>query len=287
MQKNTAENNSQSAPRNGKYHFDVSADAVQQIVKQFMVRSVHYRESGPHAKPALLKPGSEVLLSAFGIAAKPHITTEHFDGHTIYTVTCEGIHRESAQTVGYGVGTASTGEEVAAWRPIVCMAEYNDTPEALRRTKWYLDKSGKPDSILEVRTNPADASNSALKIAKKRAQVDMVLTTLRCSDLFTQDIEDGTDRTDIPAEAINQATQAEVKERQAPGKGRKPAGSKLKEKAAATAAKRLTKAQVTMLRMRLANSEKEETALCAEFKVNMIEALTHGQFNSVLDWIAA
>jgi hypothetical protein len=38
--------------------------------------------------------------------------------------------------------------------------------------------------------NPADYYNTVLKIGKKRAQVDGILTVTAASDIFTQDIED-------------------------------------------------------------------------------------------------
>ena len=38
--------------------------------------------------------------------------------------------------------------------------------------------------------NPADCYNTVLKMAKKRALVDAVLTATAASDIFTQDLED-------------------------------------------------------------------------------------------------
>src|SRR5690606_20296729 len=45
-------------------------------------------------------------------------------------------------------------------------------------------------AVKQVRTDPADVANTVLKMAKKRAQIDMTLTALAASDIFTQDIED-------------------------------------------------------------------------------------------------
>ena len=42
----------------------------------------------------------------------------------------------------------------------------------------------------QVRTNPADIANTVLKMAKKRAQIDLTLTATAASDCFTQDVED-------------------------------------------------------------------------------------------------
>jgi hypothetical protein len=43
---------------------------------------------------------------------------------------------------------------------------------------------------MEVRVDPADVANTVLKMAKKRAQIDMTLTATAASDIFTQDLED-------------------------------------------------------------------------------------------------
>ena len=51
---------------------------------------------------------------------------------------------------------------------------------------WMVAKGGE-----KVETdNPADHYNTVLKMAKKRALVDAVLTTTAASDIFTQDLED-------------------------------------------------------------------------------------------------
>ena len=54
--------------------------------------------------------------------------------------------------------------------------------------------------------NPADYYNTVLKMAKKRAHVDAVLTATAASDIFTQDIEDMPEVIDVtpkPAKPAN------------------------------------------------------------------------------------
>lgn len=70
-----------------------------------------------------------------------------------YVLRCRLVHRESGVVVGEGVGSCSTMESK------------------------YIDR-------------PRDLENTALKMAKKRAYVDAVLTTLGLHDQFTQDVED-------------------------------------------------------------------------------------------------
>jgi hypothetical protein len=51
-------------------------------------------------------------------------------------------------------------------------------------------KYGKSWEDMQVRTEPADVANTVLKMAKKRAQIDLTLTATAASDIFTQDVED-------------------------------------------------------------------------------------------------
>ena len=106
-----------------------------------------------------------------------------------YRVKCIGRHSPTGNVVGYGIGECSTGEDKYAWRRSVCIEEFEATDELLRRVKWG-KYQGKTQKTEQVRVNPADMANTVLKMAKKRAQIDMTLTTLGCSDLFAQDLED-------------------------------------------------------------------------------------------------
>ena len=55
--------------------------------------------------------------------------------------------------------------------------------ETKYRYRWQNDQRVEYD-------NPADYYNTALKMAKKRAHVDAILTATAASDCFTQDVED-------------------------------------------------------------------------------------------------
>ena len=56
----------------------------------------------------------------------------------------------------------------------------------IKFAKW----NNKVEKRQQVRTEPADAANTALKMACKRAKIAMTLNVLAASDIFTQDIED-------------------------------------------------------------------------------------------------
>jgi hypothetical protein len=91
--------------------------------------------------------------------------------------------------VGVGIGEASTNEEKFMWRKAVCKEEFEATPEDRKRVKWSKGANG-AYSQDQVRTNISDLANTVLKMAKKRAQIDAILTATAASDIFTQDIED-------------------------------------------------------------------------------------------------
>jgi hypothetical protein len=123
------------------------------------------------------------------------------------------------------VGECSSQEEKYSWRAAVCPEEWDDTPESRRRTK-YSRYQGKVEKKQQIRTNPADVANTILKMAKKRAQVDAVITATAASDIFTQDIEDLPEElvaeivgqrapTRAAAAAVAQATPADSPERDA------------------------------------------------------------------------
>ena len=95
----------------------------------------------------------------------------------------------SGAFLGAGIGECSSSEEKYAWRRAICDEEFDETPENRRRVK-FSKYQGKIEKTKQIRTNPADVSNTVLKMAKKRGLVDAVLTVTAASDLFTQDIED-------------------------------------------------------------------------------------------------
>jgi len=160
---------------------------IQEVMKSVMKKDVHYGIIPGCKKPSLYKPGSEVLLATFQIAPSIHVTDMSTEDCIRYQVRVVGTHAPSGMVVGEGIGECSSNEEKYKWRKAYD-DEWNATPENRRRVKYgkYKDK--------QVRTEPADVANTILKMAKKRAQVDMTLTATGASDCFEQDVED------LPAE---------------------------------------------------------------------------------------
>lgn len=166
---------------------------IQEVMAAVMQKDVHYGIIPGTQKPTLYKPGSEKILSTFRIAAHPKEIEDLSTYDEIrYRVKVYGVAMENDQILfGVGVGECSSNEEKYKWRRPVCDGEFNDTPDDRKRLKWVKGYDGKPDyQIKQVRTNPSDVANTILKMAKKRAQIDMTLTATGASDVFDQDLED-------------------------------------------------------------------------------------------------
>lgn len=159
---------------------------LQEILEKVMLKDVHYGVvPGCGNKPALLKAGAEKIMSTFRLSADPVVADLSTSDCCRYRVTLRLLAIDGT-FCGAGVGEASTDEEKYKWRRAVCQAEFSDTDETRRRIKYNKDGT----KTEQVRTNPSDLANTVLKMAKKRALVDAVLTATAASDLFEQDIED-------------------------------------------------------------------------------------------------
>lgn len=187
---------------------------IQHVMEKVMKSGEHYGTiPGCGNKPALLKPGAEKLSTTFRLAPEYKITKTNLpEGHREYEVICILTHMPTSQFVGQGVGLCSTMESKYRYRNV---SDYEITedliPKDAKEKKAEYRKQGfgmkkidgtwhwvkyKADSKTE---NPdiADTYNTVLKMAKKRAHVDAILTATAASDIFTQDIED------LPPETIN------------------------------------------------------------------------------------
>lgn len=191
------------------------AAAVRKMLTSHLVDGVHYyafTSSGALAKPgdnsagrpSLNKAGAEQAMLLFGIRAFPNVEIIREGDDYTYRVTCE-MRSSNGESLGFGVGEASTEEEKYAWRGAACQEEWDDADPHKRRKKYkkkWDERArayGKPEIVLQVRENSADKRNTVLKMAKKRAMIDACLTVLGISDMFTQDIdpEDDDDRAKI------------------------------------------------------------------------------------------
>ena len=130
---------------------------LKQIVEEEMEEGVDYGLFKGYAKAALLKPGAEKLCLAFGFSALSDVINRLEDwesGVFAYEIKVVLVHKETGVVEAEGLGSCNSKE-----------ASFKDK---------------------DVYT----LVNTILKIAKKRALVDAVLSALNASSIFTQDVED-------------------------------------------------------------------------------------------------
>lgn len=189
--------------------------ALNTVMSSIMKEETHFGKiPGCGNRPTLLKPGAEVIASTFQLCPRYRIgRTDLESGHREYEITCE-LYTPAGGFVGQGVGSCSTMEGKYRFRTgdgevtnVPVPKGYWDSrnPKILKQTanaagfegdkfgtkkddsgKWMISTHGERVE----HDNPADYYNTVLKMGKKRAFVDAVLTATGASDIFTQDIED-------------------------------------------------------------------------------------------------
>lgn len=164
---------------------------IQTVMKDVMKEGTHYGKiPGCGDDPTLLKAGAEKIMATFRLAADPDINDLSSADEARYRVKVN-MSSPSGVFVGAGIGECSSDEEKYKWRKTICNEEFEETADDRKRSVWKRGWQNKPNyQVKQVRTNVADVRNTILKMAKKRALVDAVLTATAASDIFTQDIED-------------------------------------------------------------------------------------------------
>lgn len=133
-------------------------DLFRELQKRVLEEGIDYGfpagKKAPNQKPSLYKSGAEKLTRLFNLRADFELVKEvERDDFIFYEFRCT-LQTLSGITVGVGYGACNSREK-SAWN-----------------------------------SNPWMYQNTILKMAKKRAHVDAVLTGLGASNVFTQDIED-------------------------------------------------------------------------------------------------
>ena len=186
---------------------------IQRIMTAAMKEGEHYgRIPGCGDKPTLLKAGAEKLCLLFRLAPAYNVNERQLErGHREYRVMTTLTSITTGVTIGQGVGCCSNMEAKYRFRagaaeiteravPRVYWEIRQDDPAKAQELiggkgftvkkvdgqGWMIAKSGEKAET----DNPADHYNTVLKMAKKRALVDAVLTTTAASDIFAQDLEE-------------------------------------------------------------------------------------------------
>jgi hypothetical protein len=189
----------------------IQIDKIQQLMKSVMKEGEHFGIIPGTSKPSLLKPGAEKLGFTFRLIPKFNITRYELpNNHREYEIRCTLERQQTGSFAGEGVGSCSTMEGKYRYRmanrncpecekeAIIkgkdeygggwvcfkkkggCGAKFKDGDEKI--TSQFIGQIENP--------NIADTYNTVLKIAKKRAHVDAMITACAASDIFTQDMED-------------------------------------------------------------------------------------------------
>jgi hypothetical protein len=204
---------------------------IQEVQRSVMKDGEHYGVIPGTDKPTLLKPGAEKLCLTFRLAPSYTVEREWDGQHLTVHVTASLSHAPTGTFVGEGLGLCSTRESKYAERTASrvcpscgaaaiikgkaeygggwlcwkkkdgCGAKYNDGDETIES-----QESGKVEN-----DHLADTYNTVVKMAKKRALVDAVLTATAASDIFAQDLEekagpaDATPSEEMPSESVTEA----------------------------------------------------------------------------------
>lgn len=187
-------------------------EKIAAVMKETMKDGEHYGViPGTNSKPVLFKAGAEKLALTFRLAPSFEVIERDLpNGHRDYRVQCRVTHISSGRFLGEGVGSCSTMEGKYRFRNETRTCPICDAQAIIKGKADYgggwlcFDKKGgcgekwadgSEQAEIFVRQklgkvehdNPADYYNTALKMAKKRAQVDATLTVTAASDFFTQD----------------------------------------------------------------------------------------------------
>lgn len=172
---------------------------IQEVMRGVMRDGEHYGTvPGCGEKKVLLKSGAEKLALTFRL--RPEYDTHIIDlpgNHREVRVVCT-IRLGDGSVLGQGVGSCSTMESKYRYRSEATgrtvPKQYWETrdPALLGGDQFQAKKSGGAWLVVhrvEVK-DVADAYNTVLKMAAKRALVHAVITATAAGDIFAQDLEE-------------------------------------------------------------------------------------------------
>lgn len=241
-------------------------EMITSLMKSAMKEGMDYGKiPGCGDKPSLFQPGAQKMGFLFRIRSEYDIIEKELPGdHREYRIICRLWHMPSNSECSQGVGICSTMEGKYRYRNAAREVKWLDQPVPpvywnLRRKEgdglknwmqtvfgdrdvsnigtkkndkgeWYFVEffggEGKTENA-----NIADVFNTVLKMAKKRAYVDAIITTTASNDMFTQDLEDIADnithakdvtptepKPDVPGEGKTEKPDDKAKADSAPAK---------------------------------------------------------------------
>lgn len=244
---------------------------MREVMKELMEEGVHYGVIPGTDKPTLLKPGAELLLLVFRVSAEPIVEDLGTPDCIRYRVKAKGVHAPTGIVVGWGGGECSTDEEKYKFRATYNRREWETTPEDRRRTKYGYNRAERREfEVTQVRTNPADAANTVLKMALKRAKSDLALAVTGASDVFMQDTEEMAEwlaEPDHPTEGGGRASSPKAN------------SSPPKAKAASPQTGKINAQQLAVLTTSINDAGITPEFFCKEFGIEKLEDLDFSRLN--------
>lgn len=159
---------------------------IQTVMRQVMEDGIDYGKIPGTDKPSIFKPGAEKLAVTFHLGIGDPIVTDLGDGYERRYRVSVPVLAPTGVVLAVGVGECSSEEDKYAWRRPNHQKEYDAAPADRRRIKYQ--RNG--EEWNQVRTNPADVSNTILKMAHKRAYIHGIVMATGAGSIFGQDLED-------------------------------------------------------------------------------------------------
>lgn len=166
---------------------------LQSTLKGILVDGHDYGKiPGCGDKPTLLKPGAEKILMALGITSSYELIehTENFEGKGFFAYTVKCLLFKNSSKITEGLGHANSKEKKWAYESVYEKDLPEGTDKSLLRKKAIKTSKGETFYKYEIDADVNSKANTILKMAKKRAQIDAVLTVASLSEIFTQDFDD-------------------------------------------------------------------------------------------------
>lgn len=166
-------------------------EELQAFVRGYMVAGEDYGTIPGTQKPTLYKPGAEKLCDVYGFTKEFLIVAslEEWErgGRFAYTIKCILRSKRTGLLEAEGLGSCNSMEAKYRW---IWVWE-DKLPSHLDKTNLVSKRTKKGTVQYRVpNDDPYSQVNTILKMAKKRALVDAVLSATRSSGLFMQDLED-------------------------------------------------------------------------------------------------
>ncbi len=183
---------------------------LSQFYKALMVRGTVYDTFPGTDKPPLLKAGAELLRIWAGFTYDFSIVDlSQRPNYISYRIIC-ALYR-NGEKVGEGMGSGNSHEDKWRYRWQFSSQLSGNIEKSGLATKTINTKRGRATLYQVENDNPENLDNTILKIVKKRAFVDAVLTITGASRIFTQDLEEERQATpEAHAENIIEGTAQEI-----------------------------------------------------------------------------